>query len=114
MKWHNVDNVSFKRGTHQSLIAQYDNSPYKFEYAAGSTTAGQKTMFKQFGEYIGAKQCTIILKDMDTRYLEDYLEFIDLGTGEMIIRKELPTAEGQKREFKKYTVKDITKWEKEF
>lgn len=110
MKWHIADGVSFKRGTHIALIAEYDNSPYKFELGAISTASGQKARFKEFGDYIGAKQCTVTIRDFDTSSLEDYLEFSCNYNGEWVIRKEIETEDGQKREFKKYTVKDVTRW----
>lgn len=107
MKWNIQEGISFKRGTHMALIAEYDNSPYKFEIGASSTTSDQKAKFKRFGEYIGAKQCTITIRDFDTSTLKNHLEILVRYDGTWLIRKELEVEEGAKREFIKYSLDDI-------
>lgn len=114
MKW-NKNNVTTELGNHRCLIAKFDTSAYWFCYYANAWTGRQIIIFHDVAILLGASTIEIKYQYDENDKLSEPEENIitivhyesEEGLGITKFRKELDVPEGNKREFKYFTVEEL-------
>lgn len=114
MKWIR-NNVTTERGNYRCLLAKFDTSDYWFCYDANAWTGRQIMAFRKAASLLGASTIEIKYQyDENVQLSEPEGNIITIvqyvseeGVEIMKFRKELDVPEGNKREFKYFTVEEL-------
>ena len=114
MKWIR-NNVTTERGNHRCLLAKFDTSDYWFCYDANAWTGCQIMAFWKAASLLGASTIEIKYQYDENDQLsepeENIITIVNYVSEEGLeitkFRKELDVPEGNKREFKYFTVEEL-------
>lgn len=114
MKWIR-NNVTTERGNYRCLLAKFDTSDYWFCYDANAWTGRQIMAFRKAASLLGASKIEIKYQydenDQPSEPEENIVTVVhcvsEEGVEIMKFRKELDVPEGNKREFKYFTVEEL-------
>ena len=114
MKWIK-NNVTTERGNHRCLLAKFDTSDYWFCYDANAWTGCQIMAFWKAASLLGASTIEIKYQYDENDQLsepeENIITIVNYVSEEGFeitkFRKELDVPEGNKREFKYFTVEEL-------
>ena len=114
MKWIR-NNVTTERGNHRCLLAKFDTSDYWFCYDANAWTGCQIMAFWKAASLLGASTIEIKYQYDENDQLsepeENIVTIVNYVSEEGLeitkFRKELDVPEGNKREFKYFTVEEL-------
>lgn len=113
MKWIR-NNVTTELGNHRSLIAKFDTSDYWFCYYANAWTGRQFTVFREVARMFDASRIEVKYEnDKPIESEENIITIVQyVSENDVEITKfriELDVPEGNKREFKYFTIDELKK-----